>query len=194
MPPIRTFIALETPHAAQEYCGHCIRTLQDKLPPAKSSPVRWVHSSNIHLTLRFLGDTDPTRIKSISSALDTALQPFNKFSITLETLGFFPGDKNPRVLWVGIKAPPLLANLQQSVENSMQTVGFAPENKAFAAHLTLARVQRNASKEQLEPISGLKNVPLPPCDSVMIDTITLFQSKLSKIGSVYIPLHAVKLD
>src|SRR5207253_9447851 len=53
--------------------------------------------------------------------------------------GFFPTAKSARVFWVGIEAGPALATLANAVDDVTAGLGIPKEERAFNAHLTLAR-------------------------------------------------------
>ena len=55
------------------------------------------------------------------------------------TLGFFPHERRPRVLWCGIAASPNLAKLAADVDSALTPSGIPAESRDFVPHLTLAR-------------------------------------------------------
>ncbi|MRR34035.1 RNA 2',3'-cyclic phosphodiesterase [bacterium] len=107
--------------------------------------VKWIDASQLHLTLRFIGDADTSLFERIREGLaGVRVQPFE---LSLRGVGRFPPKRDPRVLWVGVEMNELLVQLQHLVEQTLVTCGLVPEERHFSPHITLAR---------------LKDVPLSP--------------------------------
>jgi RNA 2',3'-cyclic 3'-phosphodiesterase len=104
-------------------------------------PVRWVHDEGLHLTLKFYGEVAPERLEVIQEAVRFAGNGTEPLALRLDELGAFPSAARPRVLWLGIDAPPALALLQDRLERGSEEIGFPPEGKPFQAHVTLGRVR-----------------------------------------------------
>jgi len=62
---LRLFIALPLPPEVEAELDLVLGLLQPKGPG-----VKWVPSRNIHLTVKFLGDTDEKNVGKITSAID----------------------------------------------------------------------------------------------------------------------------
>ena len=138
---------------------------------------RWVPKENLHLTLSFLGRVDDERIGEISSATAEAVQGHVDFSVRLGELGAFPSTRRARVVWAGLDDPTQgIAGIADSVGEAMQTLGFPRERRAFAPHVTLARITSPhpvALDETLEPIS------------FPVQRISLVESRLGRPHAVY---------
>jgi len=102
------------------------------------SGARWIDVENYHLTLRFIGDIDETAANDVASALETVRR--EPFTVRLEELGFFGGDR-PRAIVAKAKASPGLVELQAEQERLMRRIGIAPEARKFTPHVTLARLR-----------------------------------------------------
>ena len=92
---IRTFIAIELPSE--------VKTLLDNVQQGlKALPLKakWVRTQNIHLTLKFLGNIDPANIEDIGRAMADAAGDCAPLTLTVGGIGFFPGVKRPRVVWL----------------------------------------------------------------------------------------------
>ena len=81
-------------------------------------PVRWVHEEGSHLTLKFYGEVAPERLEVIEESVRFAGQGTGPLALQLGALGAFPSVSRPRVLWVGIEAPPELGLLQERLERN----------------------------------------------------------------------------
>ena len=78
MAPVRAFVGVELPGAVAHSLADAVdalETLGDRL--------RWVRPEGVHLTLKFLGDTDPGRIPGIQDKLTETLAPFAPFRLSL---------------------------------------------------------------------------------------------------------------
>ena len=155
----------------------------------------WVKPGNIHLTLKFLGETDPDRIPGIQNKLTEALAPFVPFRLSSSSVGVFPDTKSPRVLWVGLKDEKNALNtLQAAIEKALETVGFPREQRSFSPHLTLARMKSPFGGKELK--NELDAVNQEGIDSHPFDVgaIYLYESQLTPKGSIYTVLANFKLN
>ena len=184
---IRSFIAFELPAAVTSLLDNVQQELK-----ALRLTARWVRPQNIHLTLKFLGNINSGDIESIGQAMADAAGDCATFTLTVGGIGFFPGIKRPRVIWVGLGgATDALRNFQRNLENRLATIGFPSEKRPFKAHLTLARIRQavnpNILGQTIQDYSDLGNLKFS------VDRIILFQSDLKPSGSVYSQLKLVEL-
>jgi RNA 2',3'-cyclic 3'-phosphodiesterase len=104
-------------------------------------PVRWVHEEGLHLTLKFYGEVAADRLEVIEEAVRFAGKGTGPLALRLHDLGAFPSVARPRVLWIGIDAPPALGLMQDRLERGGEGIGFPPEGAPFQPHVTLGRVR-----------------------------------------------------
>jgi 2'-5' RNA ligase len=101
---------------------------------------RWVRVEGLHLTLRFLGATPDPRQQELAAALEAAASGVSPFEISLAGGGAFPNPYRPRVLWIGIaRGVDRLGALAGRLSLELQRLGWPPDDRPFAPHLTLAR-------------------------------------------------------
>jgi RNA 2',3'-cyclic 3'-phosphodiesterase len=101
---------------------------------------RWVRVDGLHLTLRFLGATPDVRQQELGWAIERSAAGAKPFDVTLSGTGAFPNPQRPRVLWIGIvEGAQELASLTDNLSQELQALGWAPEDRPFQPHLTLAR-------------------------------------------------------
>ncbi len=180
---IRTFIAVEISPPLREE----LFSLQQELKKS-SSDVKWVEPQNMHLTLKFLGDTGEEKIPKIKEALSGICLNNNPFNIGFCGIGVFPKPDSPRVVWIGIKeGKERLTELAACIENGLTHLGFEPGKRAFSAHLTLGRVRSEMNK------NGLKNAIAEIAsynfkNTLIIENIVLFRSELDLAGPRYTKL------
>lgn len=135
---MRLFIALPLPEAVREAVVERAARLRSVLPPA-----RWVPPSNLHLTLRFLGEIEPARLADLHLSLAGCFGAHRPFRLRLTRGGCFPPRRPARVAWVGFAPCAELMDLQVTVAAGLRDrLGIGPEPRAFDPHLTLARPRR----------------------------------------------------
>ncbi len=183
----RTFIAIKLNDSIRENILAAISTLQRTIP---SHAIRWEPSENLHLTLKFLGDTPQSLISNIQEKLQIIANEQPIFSVEVNRAGCFPNMSNPRILWLGLHNPSgELNKLQQDVEDIMVEFGFSKEQRPFKPHLTIGRVGRHIDKQILHQIgegirnSNVKNITIWDCNA-----IHLIKSTLTSNGARYTSL------
>jgi RNA 2',3'-cyclic 3'-phosphodiesterase len=190
MTAIRAFIAIDLPPPLREKLDAVIGELQT----VSSGAVRWVPAKNIHLTLKFLGDISPANLQVLSKILAVEAQNCPPFEMGVGGVGAFPNDRRPRVVWVGVKAPPVLENLQRNIESETRRLGYTPEERPFSPHLTIGRVTHNAKPQDIRQLSEtLVNLDTGNLGHINVDKIFLYRSDLYPSGAVYRPLFSCTL-
>ena len=179
---IRTFIAIELSDEIIATLADIEEQLRHKIPGAK-----WVNPENIHLTLKFLGHIIPSAVEDIKSDLNKIASQTKPFQIRLSSPGAFPSLGSPRVIWMGIdKGDKESVDLAGRIEEKTACLGIEKENRAFHPHLTLARVDFLKDKDLLKnAFSSLKVLPV----EMTVSKLSLFQSTLTREGSIYMVLH-----
>ncbi len=153
----------------------------------------WVREAGFHITLKFLGEVEPTQIGPIIACMTETAQCCEPFSLTLGGVGVFPHEFNPRVLWVGIQDETgRLCQLQQELEARLTQLGFPPDERAFAPHLTLARLKRVSRRgEFLAQLKAHRQVVLGQLD---VHRLELLESQLHPSGARYSTVKMVLLE
>jgi 2'-5' RNA ligase len=135
---VRLFVALEIPSAVRDKLAALIKDLRALVPVSSVKRVRWVRPENLHVTLKFIGETAPAKLDAIRAAL-AAVRSAEAVELRLHGLGWFPNQIRPGVLWAGMQASPNLAPLAGDIDHALGGVGFVLEKRPFTPHLTLAR-------------------------------------------------------
>jgi 2'-5' RNA ligase len=151
---------------------------------ADPAPVSWVVPANLHITMKFLGEISRDRMRAAVDALAGVAAGFPPFGLEAEGAGVFPGTRNPRVLWVGLREPlELVRELQENMENALSGAGFPREDRPFHPHITVGRARGVLppawGDRFIRALSGRRfgEVPVPK--------VTLYESRLSPGGAVY---------
>lgn len=183
---IRAFVGVRIDRSVVEALSRLQSELRSQL-----GGLRWVALQNLHLTLKFFGEVSDAKIPLISAALEEVGRSLPRFSMESRGIGVFPDIKNPRVLWVGVEARPLVM-AAEAVEAAVEPLGFEREKRAFEPHLTVGRWRQfNGLKENLrQAIERWKDVSF---GTTQVEELILFQSALRPEGAVYSPLHVVRM-
>ncbi len=186
-PAIRTFVAVNLAPGLKE----TLAQVQERLKAARAD-VTWVRPENLHLTLKFLGQVEETRLAAVAEAVATAARGYGSFRLVLGGLGAFPQPRVARVVWIGVsEGAQALAALQARVEGGLESLGFPREERPFTAHLTLGRVRGPRHREQLAV--ALTSVPAEPLDEMVLHRIELMKSDLGPEGARYSVLQSFPL-
>ena len=181
---IRAFVAVELPQEVKAAIAAITRQLSGG-PHART--VKWVDPAQMHITVKFLGDTDRARLPAIQQALAAVAARHAPFALKLAGLGTFPGGTRVRVVWIGLVegADPLVA-LTNDVETALNALGFRPERHDPSPHVTLGRVRDWASATERLAVAGALNaVNVPEFPRATIDHLSTMQSHLSPQGATY---------
>ena len=187
MPPLRLFIAVDTPPEIKASMAGLRDTLK-----RSDADVRWESEEKFHITLKFLGDTDPELLPHFVPLLEGVAARRQPIGIRYSGLGCFPHVRDPRVIWVGVEDPSGdLVALQHQIDAGCLSLGVPVEQKAFHAHVTLGRVK---SRRNLRSLLATMESATFDGRSATITAVILMKSDLKPGGSVYttlkrFPLH-----
>lgn len=179
---LRLFIALPVPAEIKERLSAQIQQLQQT-----TLFRRWTHPEDYHITLKFLGDTNPKDVEKIVEQLSRTLRHSAPLSLSLQGFGVFGPPAKPSVLWAkigGDKQP--LADIYESVEEAMLKQGWPRESRAYHPHVTIAR-QYNGPSPFAHP-----EWPFASHDSFTwtVDQLVLYRSHLNH-KPMYEPLETL---
>jgi 2'-5' RNA ligase len=182
---IRTFIAIHLPQDVQAYLGEMTDRLASQVPRRS---VRWVKPDRMHLTLRFIGETEKNLLPVVGKALDEASVRYQQFNLHLQGFGCFPNCKRPRVLWAGIGGDlETGSRLKKDIDSALKSLGWEAENRSFQPHLTVGRVKDAQTVATHHWPEDLKALPIP------VNSIHLIESELTPNGPIYTIRHSSQL-
>jgi 2'-5' RNA ligase len=145
MSNIRTFIAIEISPDVRGKAAALIKRLRES--EAKTS---WTRPENMHLTLKFLGDTPDPLLPDVCRAVEKAVQDMEPFMVSFRQVGAFPRHEHPRTVWIGVEQGlEQLRQMQQRIEDELYEAGFQRERRKFMPHLTVGRVREGGSSMHL---------------------------------------------
>jgi len=110
--------------------------------------VRWTPEENIHLTLRFIGETETEKLECFAESLTRVkVEPF---LLPVGGVGLFPSRGSAKVLWAGVgHAHPRLFQLRKQVDEALLTVDSGVEMRSFHPHFTLGRLGETYETKEL---------------------------------------------
>jgi 2'-5' RNA ligase len=157
----------------------------------KNESIKWTETSNIHITLVFLGDTEEKRIKEIDVILSGICSGFGSFDLSLSGAGIFRSLRDPRIIWTGINNSKELNDLNKLISVKLRETGTHLEERPFSPHLTLGRIKRLTDTHELARL--IENYKDKEIQRVRVSEIVLFESVLRPEGPVYKPLGRYSL-
>jgi len=169
----RLFIAIDLPENIRED----ISEIYEAIPGA-----RWTPETQLHLTLRFIGDTNEISAQNIDSALRKI--NFSHFCLQIKSTGFFPPRGEPRILWCGITENEELLRLRARIERALVSeAGLPPDKQKFHPHITVARI--NGSPPQ--KLAGFLSAnALFQTEPFTVSEFFLYSSVLKRDGAMHI--------
>lgn len=183
---MRLFVGVPPSDEARE----ALDAYADSIRAGMPDTARWVPRENLHFTVQFVGEVPDESLDELVSAFDGALGGVEPFSLALGRPGCFPTRGRARVLWVGAaKGEGELALVAGRVSAALAPWVRRPEDRPFAAHLTLARF-KPPSRVPLEAVPAIE----PAVEPWMVTGVTLYRSRLMRPAPVYEALHQAPLS
>ncbi|MDQ4087843.1 MAG: RNA 2',3'-cyclic phosphodiesterase [Pseudomonadota bacterium] len=166
----RLFVAIRPPEPIRRLLLHAMGGI---------SGARWQSDDQIHLTLRFIGETDRHQADDIHAALGGIHQ--RPFEVAIDGIGTFNRRGQPETVWAGVTPHEPLKALHKKVDQAIARVGIPPDQRAYAPHITLARLKRSSGSVRglIEQAGGLRSEPF------LVNAFALYESKLTPEGAVY---------
>lgn len=180
---VRAFIAIRCP---EELKGGLLEA-QKKIKIL--GDMKLVEHENLHMTVKFLGEVDETRLEKVISALGFLSQT-RRFDISIRGIGVFPNPAYVRVAWAGVdEGARETEHLSREVDDALHALGF-PRDERFHPHFTLARV-RSVDKEKMK--KALTGYEAAEFGSFTVASVDLMESRLGSKGPTYTVLKDYEL-
>ncbi|RKY33430.1 MAG: RNA 2',3'-cyclic phosphodiesterase [Candidatus Omnitrophota bacterium] len=180
---MRTFIAFPLPLEIKE----SIAETQDKLKDCHLD-AKWVEPTNLHITLKFLGEIQEAVVSKVKEILENIGTNFSSVNVNLKEFGFFPNEKKPRVFFISTDQEDYLRSISLTLEEKLEEIGFKKEER-FKSHITIARFR---SKKNLDCLfRRIKNIKIER--SFFIREIVFFKSILTSRGPIYEEIFKINL-
>lgn len=156
-----------------------------------SPSLKVVHTDQLHLTVKFLGDTEEGLVPEIVAAIQAATSGVRPFEIRVQGTGAFPSLARVNVIWVGVEGAEPIARIADFLETSLESLGFPRESRPWKPHVTLARVKGH---RELDRVRRLLEVHAKDAFGVhTVDAVHLKKSLLTPEGALYSIVDTAKL-
>jgi len=183
---LRLFIAIDIPDEIKRAISELIGRLKKT-----GSDVKWVRPETVHITLKFLGEVEESKIKAITDRLEMISKRHAPFELEAVGTGVFPDYSRPRVLWIGIRQNEEVQKIYEEINTELKALGFEEENRAFKPHLTIGRVKsRSGLNQTLKTLRGFSKRDF---GKISVKEILLMKSTLKPTGAEYEKIHVSAL-
>jgi 2'-5' RNA ligase len=177
----RLFVALSLPAPVRE----ALATLPEPRPG-----VSWTRPEQLHVTLRFIGDTPENKIDLLIERLVKV--QVASFLLPVEGVGTFPPKRPPRVVWAGTgSGHPRLFQLRQRLDDALLSTGLPIDVKTFHPHITLGRCREDPGPALAKWLKQHREFAAPP---FRVESFDLYSSELQPTGAVHTPLRKFPLS
>ena len=182
---MRLFVAVALDRGLRKALAREWEQAAERIAGGRRGPAP-TREEQIHLTVRFLGETEDRRIADVIAATEAAARSVEPFAFVVRGLGCFPKPRLGRVFWAGLEPCPPLERLAARVESELRDLGFPPERRGFSPHVTLARAPGPPLR-----LAAPLDPEHPRFGEQEVDELTVMESRPSPRGSQYVPVaHA----
>jgi RNA 2',3'-cyclic 3'-phosphodiesterase len=182
----RLFAAIKI-HPSHSY----VSLFDDLTSSLRHERIKWVEPANMHLTLKFFGETDEKQIPLIKLAIERAVLSIEPFILQISNIGIFGSRYDPKIIWFGIKKHPELDLLAKNIFTELNKQGWEPDRQNFVPHLTIGRIKEIKDKQLFQQIIG--KYAAVDIQEENVNEITLYESVLRREGPLYLNVFSTKL-
>lgn len=147
--------------------------------------LRPVDPAQVHVTLKFIGDTDADRLPALTDAIETAVADsgVGPFTAEIDGYGVFPSLDYISVVWLGVReGGAAMTRLHEAIEARTVAVGVDPEDHDFTPHATIARMDHAGSKDLVQRVVRERD---PDVGTTRVAAVDLVESTLTAEGPEY---------
>jgi 2'-5' RNA ligase len=189
---VRAFVAIFPPNEVVEQLELAQIRLKKNIA---AGSVRWTKPEQIHLTLQFLGQIERERLNAFDNALEKVASESSSFEIRSETIGCFPNERRPKIIWAGLAGElESLRAVKQKLDGALGELGYTPEERDFHPHLTIGRVAHLKFADAQRLAKEISHYKPAQFGGWKVKSIQFMQSILSSNGAVYRVLKSVSLE
>lgn len=183
----RLFLSIDLPDSLADD----VAAVQERLRDAEG--LRFTDPEQVHVTLKFLGDTDESRLPAVEDAVEAAVEDagVGPFEAEIGGLGVFPSLDYVSVVWAGMRrGGDETARLHEAIERETTALGFDAEDHEFTPHATLARMDHAGGKELVQRLVRERD---PTVGRATVDEVRLTESELGPDGPTYSTIERFSL-
>jgi 2'-5' RNA ligase len=183
----RVFVAINLP-------GDIKKELSSYAEKWPDFPAKWTGKDNLHITLEFLGSLTDEEVGEVCVTVKEVVKRHSSFSLNINKILYGPPKKiPPKMVWAEGEKSKELSDLKNDLQDALlEKIRFRPEERVFAPHITLARINawewRNIEPEERPEIN--ENLDL----IFSVESIEVMESEMKKGGPVYTVLESHSLN
>ncbi len=181
----RLFIAAEIP---EKFINNIIEIRHNVY--GSDPTIRWEKKEKLHITIKFLGDTEADLIGTIEDKLNNILAEFTPINSEIKKFGMFKRKGIPAILMLELFTDKKLFVLHDKIDEELSVLGFDKEKRKFKPHVTLLRIKGN---ENLEKLHSFLDYDFGK-NNFIINKISLMESELKSTGSTYKTIKSFELN
>jgi len=175
---MRLFVGIRLSEDLKAALAEFAQMVRARIPHART-----VATESLHLTLKFLGETEEKVVPGIEAALSGIARTCEIFEIRIEGAGHFPPGGRPRVVWAGVEPSHMVFTLHRKIDGSLEDAGFLSDTR-FSGHVTVARLPDGAALSCLDEIE--RQCAGRVWGTMDVNAIELIRSNLKPGGPEYI--------
>ncbi|MGD1278688.1 MAG: RNA 2',3'-cyclic phosphodiesterase [Tepidisphaeraceae bacterium] len=176
---MRLFVAIELPEVVRQH----LQRMQDALRPV--IPARWTKSEQLHVTLKFLGETLDADVPRVIEGLRT-IQIEQPIQLSVSGVVCFPPHGLIRIVAAAMAdAEGRCVDLAKQIDTACHDVGFALEHRPWTPHVTIGRVKERTERDTRDRAAAAI-APMAAGPSWDVEEFALIQSHLDQRGPTYI--------
>lgn len=177
---VRTFISIPIP---------VNKELSELLNDLRKFPgIRIPNVKQMHITLKFIGNVNENKLNIIKECVEKSVSDINKSSLELKGFGSFPDNKDPKIIWIGIKTDLPLKKISDSIGKELDNVKIDYDDKPFKPHITIGRINEHTDISNILSKYKDKSFYTVNCDSIKI-----MKSELLNTGAKHTVLFSIGL-
>ena len=182
---MRLFTAIDLPSDILTRLDRLISALRPE------ALINWSPLDNLHVTTKFIGEWPDKHLHELHQELG-GLPVRKAFQLELKELGWFPHERSPRVLWIGVQGGEELAQLARETEERLIRLGIKKEERTFTPHLTLARIKSPVPLARLR--ARVQELQPAALGHFTVSQFSLFRSDAGSNASIYRRLSDYKFE
>ncbi len=183
----RTFLAFNI-NASDDFTEH-LNTIKGAMSSCK---IKWTAFEKLHITLKFIGNTDKETLGKLYEIIDVLSVPHATFDIKIKGMGYFCRHNKPAVLWAGTEDSEPLFKLAQHTQSLMEAYRIPVKKAPFKSHITIGRIKHICPQVTVDEV--IESYRGKYFQKQKINSIILYESILKQSTSVFIPLYTKKLS
>jgi 2'-5' RNA ligase len=149
----------------------------------------WTTKTNLHLTLRFVGEVSDPTTEHLSVALSRIRLP--RFKAVLKGVGSFDLGNGYEALYAAAEGEDTLRTLRTSCEDAATEIGLAPDRRDWRPHVTVALIERPNQNDITSWLDKMRTFSTQP---FQVSKFCLYSSSRSGRSVRYTKLRTYALD